>query len=125
MPISEGDKVTIQYISGAASDRPKYFPYVDADGYPYDKHTDASTRRESKNDRDGYPDYHIDTAARIMELLGVFADSEGVIIGKPFIIGKGPVTVTAPAGAKRLQLGVNDDRYDDNDGEFIVRVEVE
>lgn len=55
-------------------------------------------------------------------LLGTFADATGSIVGQPFFIGDGPTTVTVPLGATRLQLGINDDLFEDNVGGFLVSV---
>lgn len=56
-------------------------------------------------------------------LLGTFADATGTIVGLPFFIGDGPTSATVPFGATRLQLGINDDLFGDNVGEFLVSVE--
>jgi hypothetical protein len=55
-------------------------------------------------------------------LVGTFADSSGTIAGMPFFIGDGPVSVTVPVGATRLQLGINDDLFSDNRGILLVEV---
>jgi hypothetical protein len=55
-------------------------------------------------------------------LVGTFANSTGTIMGHPFFIGDGPVSVTVPAGATRLQLGLNDDLFSDNRGVLLVEV---
>jgi hypothetical protein len=51
-------------------------------------------------------------------------------VGTPFAIGDGPLTVTDPAGATQLQLGINDDiyyygssGYPDNTGSLLISVE--
>jgi hypothetical protein len=59
----------------------------------------------------------------LMELVGTFADSFGAIVGKPFFVGASRV-VSVPAGATRLQLGINDDVYGDNGGAFLAEVTV-
>jgi hypothetical protein len=58
-----------------------------------------------------------------MELVGTFANN-GVIVGRPFPIGNGPTSLTVPAGASQLLLGINDNRYGDNSGSFTVAVNV-
>jgi hypothetical protein len=56
-------------------------------------------------------------------LVGTFADATGTIVGpRPFFIGDGPVSVTIPVGATRLQMGINDDLFDDNIGLLEVAV---
>jgi hypothetical protein len=59
----------------------------------------------------------------LMELVGTFADSTGVIVGTPFFVGASRV-VTVPTGATRLQLGINDDVYGDNGGSFSADVTI-
>ena len=54
---------------------------------------------------------------------GTFADSTGMIVGTPFEVGNGPLDVVIPPGASRLQLGINDDAFNDNAGSFVVSVE--
>lgn len=56
------------------------------------------------------------------QLMGVFADPNGVIIGTPFIINNGPLDVVIPIGATQLQLGFNDGWYNDNGGSLLVKV---
>jgi len=53
--------------------------------------------------------------------MGTFADAKGVIIGSPFAVGT-QVTKVVPAGATRLLLGINDDRFYDNSGSLVVDV---
>jgi hypothetical protein len=57
----------------------------------------------------------------LMELVGTFANSKGVIVGTPFEIGLGR-SLVVPIGATQLRLGVNDDFYHDNGGFWNVRV---
>jgi hypothetical protein len=59
----------------------------------------------------------------LMALLGTFADPNGKVVGAPFKIGSQSLRLTVPAGAARLLLGVEDDRYSDNSGSFTVQVE--
>lgn len=65
----------------------------------------------------GNPSYYIPAnqfPVVFMELIGVFANSAGVIVGNPFVLGNGPKTVTIPDGASQLQLGFDDGWYNDN-----------
>jgi hypothetical protein len=48
-------------------------------------------------------------------LIGAFVDSSGLILDA-FAPGNGPFSITAPAGAVALQLGVNDDIFTDGNG---------
>jgi hypothetical protein len=55
------------------------------------------------------------------DLIGTFTNN-GVIVGQPFPIGDGPATLTVPAGATQLQLGINDNKFSDNQGSYTVIV---
>lgn len=54
-------------------------------------------------------------------LCGAFTDSGGNVI-QPLAIGASPTSLIVPAGATQLQLGINDDRYGDNTGTFVVEI---
>ena len=56
------------------------------------------------------------------ELMGTFANSNGVIVGTPFAIGDGPVSFVAPTEATELLLGINDNVFGDNTGQLEVAV---
>lgn len=56
------------------------------------------------------------------QLLGVYADAGGVIVGTPFVLGSGPTTTVIPNGATALLLGFNDGWYNDNGSGITVRV---
>ena len=57
----------------------------------------------------------------LMELVGTFADGSGKIVGTPFFVGASRTRIV-PVGATQLQLGINDDVYNDNGGSFLVSV---
>jgi hypothetical protein len=112
-----GDKLSIQYISGLVSAGPNDWPYTDGLG----------TTSSDANGTYGYalpPSLYMNPALgpyHIGELVGTFANSTGQIVGTPFGIGNGG-NFTIPAGATRLQLGVNDTILDDNGGSWNVMV---
>lgn len=54
-------------------------------------------------------------------LLGAWADTNGKLVGIPFIVGNGAVVVV-PGGADQLMLGINDGWYNDNGGSIDVEV---
>jgi YD repeat-containing protein len=55
-------------------------------------------------------------------LVGAFTDNNGAVI-EPIVIGAAARSLITPAGATRLQLGVNDSYYEDNGGSgFVVKV---
>ena len=70
-----------------------------------------------------FPGFYMNPGPNVyaMELVGTFANN-GVILGKPFPIGNQPTTLTIPTGANQLLLGINDNRYADNNGSFTVAV---
>jgi hypothetical protein len=55
-------------------------------------------------------------------LIGAFANSSGVVVGNPFVIGDGPTSETVGSGATQLLLGVNDDIFYDNSGTLEISV---
>lgn len=71
-----------------------------------------------------FPSHYIDTSTRpahLNELVGCFIDGDGVCIGKPFVIGEA-AAVTIPQGTAGLSMGLNDDKFSDNEGAFTVTV---
>lgn len=104
-----GDVLTIQYNSGlwCGGTYVSLGTCVDANGYrnmgSADDHPLGTSTLYAPSkyiDRASYPVY-------LMQLVGTFADARGQIAGAPFKVGNGPVNVTVPAGAVRLQLGAN------------------
>ena len=104
-----GDVLTIQYDSGlwCAGTYVSPTTCVDGNGYrnyaPIDDHplgTSAVYAPSKYMGASAYPVY-------LMQLVGTFADARGQIVGVPFKVGNGPINVTIPAGAVRLQLGAN------------------
>jgi hypothetical protein len=87
------------------------------DGY------DASTDMGSSGNY--FPSLYMDPSTYpiyLQSLVGTFADSLGHIVGTPFFIGES-ATVTAPVGATQLQLGFNDDQFEDNTGTLRVTID--
>ena len=116
LKVKPGDNLTVQYIDG--------YVYADRLGHP-----------ERKTDADGYPktmrtyagslpSSYINDQINHMALIGTFANSKGLIIGTPFLIGDGPTNIVAPEGASQLQLGINDNLFKDNSGLFIVKINI-
>ncbi|HUO31902.1 MAG TPA: hypothetical protein VMU80_21960 [Bryobacteraceae bacterium] len=70
------------------------------------------------------PSYYMDPATYpiyLGELVGVFADSSGDIVGTPFAIGNS-LSFAIPSGTTQLLLGVNDDIYSDNQGSYTISI---
>jgi hypothetical protein len=108
--VTSGVSYVIQYVSGTTVSTPGD-PPEDANGYTFFPPL-----------KSGAPGKYTTTAPFLDELVGVFTDASGVIIGSPLVIGDGPVTELAPVGATALDLGINDNKYSDNSGSLQVSV---
>lgn len=123
-----GDTISVGYRRGL-TDAFNFEPSVDGNGY---------VGSEFKNDDpgssgNGFPSKYVNPEeydVYLNALIGVFTDDEGNIITKddagniirnPLSIKNGRELIV-PAGATRLQLGVNDDVFDLNRGELTVVV---
>jgi hypothetical protein len=105
-----GTSVEIQFLGGEDTTSFGNDPFVDANGY-----TCCEVDSSNSGMFPGYPgDAIIATPVFLQEVLGDFTNSLGDIVGSPFIVGDGPVSVVVPTGATQLQLGVNDDYFADN-----------
>jgi hypothetical protein len=116
-----GHTLTITYMSGLVS-AGGALPFVDANGDVNGPYGCGPGLQEPNPNH--LPCHYTDLSKKtyLMELLGVFTDSSGTIVGQPFSIGDGPFHVAIPAGAAQLQMGVNDDIYYDNMGSFAIQV---
>lgn len=114
-----GGGITITYLSGLTS------PYG---GTPYaDGNGDTGYAADGNGGSSGnyFPSRYMDTNSYpiyLNALVGTFADSAGNIVGTPFAINNGPLSLLIPVGASRLQLGFNDDIFSDNSGALSVQV---
>ena len=70
------------------------------------------------------PGAYITGTNYLEQLIGVYANSAGVIVGTPFLIGSGPTTTVVPSGATQLLMGFNDVWYNDNGDGIYVKVTV-
>ena len=114
-----GDALTITYLSGLTN------PF--GGGTLFDANGDTAYFANDNPGSSGqpFPSFFMDPATYpifLNELVGTFSDGSGSIIGTPFLLGNGPTTVDVPLGATYLQLGVNDDVFDDNTGSLLVEV---
>jgi len=113
VPLSPSTRrVTLDSVSGSVGLSQVLCCY-DANGNTVDTYYRA---------QNGFPGLIIQQGMNIGRLIAVFTDDNGVIVGTPFDVGVGPVTKDVPAGAARLQLGINDAWFNDNAGSFSVRV---
>lgn len=116
-----GGTVSISGATGLVSAGLPYWAFVGPDGDP-----SLVTNGEGGTSGDGFPSKYApsDWPTYLVALMGVFADSSGLIVGTPFEIGTASLVLAVPAGASRLQLGINDDIFGDNVGSFTVDVTV-
>ncbi len=125
--LSPGQQVVVAYASGlidiASTGWPPANSYVDANGVlalpnpNLSPHANGDTPSVYMGESAASPKY-------LGELVGTFANSTGQIVGTPFAIGDGPLTLLVPAAATRLQLGVNDNLFADNGGSWSIEVTV-
>jgi hypothetical protein len=131
--LTTGESVTIEYVSGLTSGFYGAVPSVDANGYgPANGYDPPPFTSNNVGSSGNYlPGYYTTSPVDVvlMELIGVFTNASGVIVGTPFAIGDGPLSLPDPAGATQLQLGVNDDIYvngadgsPDNTGSLVIAV---
>ena len=121
LAFSPGEVITVTYLSGTVSQGPESnSPYTDANG---------NLSIESNNNPGSTgkvtPGYYMAPSTFPIyagELVGTFADSNGDIVGTPFPIGDGPTDLVIPPIAAQLQLGMNDDKYSDNEGAWVLNV---
>jgi hypothetical protein len=126
--LTTGESVTVAYVSGLTS---MFFgapPSVDANGYVASIFGSGPGLTGIGSSGQPFPSFLIDPTnvgpnnIWLGELIGVFTNSAGVIVGTPFAIGNGPLALSNPAGATQIELGVNDDIYADNTGALLISV---
>jgi hypothetical protein len=112
--------LTVMYVSGLVSPGGAGgYGWWDANGQ-----VGNVTNTYDTNSPDGrFPAYYMNPLVDVnsVALVGTFANN-GVIVGTPFLIGNGPTTLTIPASANQLLLGINDRYFSDNEGAFNVTV---
>jgi concanavalin A-like lectin/glucanase superfamily protein len=114
--LTPGSTVTVTYLNGLVQAGVGYAPN-DGNGEP------GNVTNYYNGVYSPFPAFFMNPGPDVlsMELVGTFANN-GVIVGKPFPIGNGPTTLTVPAGANQLLLGINDGHFSDNTGFFNVAV---
>jgi len=112
VPIIGGALYDIAYVSGLWSTNTPA-NNVDAGGYPSVPNFINAPFLTA-------PGFY--TPAHLQELIGTFATNSGLIVGTPFTIGNGLLSITAPLGSSLLLLGTNDTSYQDNTGAILVSV---
>jgi hypothetical protein len=116
IPFTPGDILTFNYRSGqitGAYDR----PWWDANGNT--EGGEGSPRMYGADNYGRSPGYYVlpvgGALVNFMELVGTFTDTNGAVVGAPYVIGD-TCSLTIPIGATQFQLGFNDDNYPDNSG---------
>jgi hypothetical protein len=112
LPMTPGDTLTINWLSGNVCGGASGSAWTNGGlGNP------SWGSYSSPNDASGTPAQYVPAdqfPVVFMQLMGVFANSTGIIVGDPFMLGNGPVTVTIPNGSSQLQMGFVDGWYNDN-----------
>jgi hypothetical protein len=116
--LSQDWTITLSYQSGTVVGAPGN-PGLDANGDP-----GSPNPAGPGNIFGAVPGYFAPHTTYAIQLIGVFTDSSGQLVGLPFALGNGPFNLGVPAGASRLQLGVNDNFFADNSGSWTLNVEV-
>jgi hypothetical protein len=117
IPFITGDVITFNYLSGLVTGNSALGSW-DANGLP-----DSPEYRIWNY---GYfPSYYVPPVGaalvNYMELVGVFADANGAIVGDPVLVGD-TGAFSIPVGATQFQLGFNDCNYPDNTGSLSIGV---
>ncbi|WP_152098695.1 hypothetical protein [Lacipirellula parvula] len=115
-----GGLFTFEYISGLTSTYDQVPPYADANG-----DIDYLANDFLGNSGNYFPSAYVNPLtypAYLNALIGTFADASGAIVGTPFFVGNGPLSVAAPTGATLILLGFNDDIFQDNTGSITLSV---
>ena len=126
LAVNAGDTLTITYQSGLTGAFGGGPPAVDALGYVGSIFGSGSGFTGIGSSGTYFPSHAIDPAnvgspIYLNALIGDFVDASGLVLGV-FAPGDGPFTITAPTGSVRLQLGINDDIFNDNSGALNVLV---
>jgi len=129
LSFTAGNALLIQVLSGSVSAFAPDYPFVDANGNVVTPGNDPNAFVGAVNDGlgssgNGFPSRYMGPYPpdiNLMELVATFADSSGKIVGTPFFVGSSRTRIV-PVGATQLQLGINDDIYDNNAGSFLVSV---
>ena len=113
-----GSDFTITYLDGLTN------PYGGAGYADGDGDTGYAADANGGSSGLGFPSkYFTPAVGNLNALVGAFADSSGVVVGTPFLIGNGPFHAFAPGGAQLLLLGFNDDIFGDNTGSLRVQID--
>ncbi len=116
-----GSALTVKYVNNFVSDAGTSSAGIDANGNPC-----CLVNNNLGSNGQPEPSYYVPSSqypAYLAELIGVFTDANGTIVGSPFKVGDSG-TFVVPSGATQLQLGTNDDIHADNVGSWVVSVSV-
>jgi hypothetical protein len=112
IPFIPGDVINFNYLGGLVTGSYDNPPLWDANGDP--GHLIYWLYNYGH-----FPGYYVPPVGaapvNYMELVGVFTDANGVIVGDPVAVGD-TGAFSIPFGARQFQLGFNDCNYPDNSG---------
>ncbi len=117
---SPGSLFTITYTGGTITVGGSLGSSIDGNGVDTNGKYGDNTAGHSGN---FFPSLQINESVFLGALVGTFADALGNIVGGPFKVGNGSLSLLAPSGASQLQFGINDDLFGDNSGFFTLDVE--
>jgi VCBS repeat-containing protein len=113
-PIVAGE--TINFLATSGQTRTwSEAPFVDANGHPGGVVNTGTLGTYM-------PGHWVPGGAQVNALLGTFTDSNGIIVGDPFLIGASSTNVVVPTGATQIMMGLSDDIFGDNTGQINVTV---
>ena len=128
--VNAGDSITITYVDGLTNAFIGGSPLVDATGYfggVFGSGDPPNGLLGVGSSLTYFPSHFIDPSNAgppiyLNALIGDFVDASGVVLNI-FATGNGPFIISAPTGAVALQLGLNDDIFNDNTGALRVQVD--
>jgi len=122
--ITPGDALTLTYLSGTWTGGTGYGTF-DANGDPSVVISSASSAGGNTGDGFEWEPGHWCPPSEFphnwSELMGVFTDSSGSIVGLPYAIGDSR-SLIIPSGATQLELGIEDAYLRDNVGSITMTV---
>ena len=128
LPFSPGDLLTFGYVSGTWSylNGASPWPFEGPNGDPSTLFQRGTSITNSVNYPDS-PEFYVSPSQGQLypdELVGVFADASGAIVGTPLAIPCqfADVSFVIPPGASQFQLGTSDVNNLDNSGSLVLRV---
>jgi hypothetical protein len=115
--LTAGQLINVEYVSGGVRYQTGGSPPFTTDGIG--NPNGIATGIGSTGNR--FPAFYDSSSnLRLVGLIGAFVNNSGDVISVK-AIGNGR-TMTVPVGATKFQVGVNDDKFSDNSGSYVVQV---